>query len=171
MPDACLAPVGTTPASPPPTSNSDAGGNLLWEGLAAAGRPLDGLLRRIVGEENDILRYFLWVVFAVLLFAAGWLATNNGWRRSAPEPAAELKLREITPQTVVGGKPLTVAATPENAEFGKASCAIRLPARPRRAPPSTQKRASSSGGPAKRKSPARGTWPSRLLARKAKGGR
>ena len=33
------------------------------------GPSLDRLLRHRVGEENDILRYFLWAVFPLLLLA------------------------------------------------------------------------------------------------------
>ena len=68
---------GTIPATPPLGNRFRAAGKSLWGGVAAASRPLDGLLRRLAGEENDILRYFLWVVFALLLFAAGWLTAGR----------------------------------------------------------------------------------------------
>ena len=67
---------GTMPAIPPLGSRFHAMGKSLWGGLVAASRPLDQLFRRLVGEENDILRYFLWDVFAVLLFTAVWLAAS-----------------------------------------------------------------------------------------------
>ena len=40
--------------------------------VAAAMLGIDRLLRRLVGEENDILRYFLWAVLPLLLLGAVW---------------------------------------------------------------------------------------------------
>jgi formylglycine-generating enzyme required for sulfatase activity len=101
---------GTVPAIPSLGSRFRALGKRLWGGLAAAARPLDGLLRRLVGEENDMLRRFLWAALPLLLFLAIW-AGIWAWTPST----APWKLRPIPPRTVEAGNELTVAATVDNA--------------------------------------------------------
>ena len=58
-------------------------------GLAAAARPLDALLRRLVGEKNDLLRRFLWAVFPMLLFAMLWPAARILWHPSSAPSIAQ----------------------------------------------------------------------------------
>ena len=74
--------AGTVPRIPSPGSRVRAAGKSLWGGLAAAGRPLDGFVRRRVDKENDILWYFLLAFFLVLLIGAVWLDTL--WHTSPP---------------------------------------------------------------------------------------
>ena len=61
--------AGTVPATPP-RSRFRSMGRSLWGGLAAAIRRVDGIFRRLVGENNDILRYSLWAAMSFLLLAS-----------------------------------------------------------------------------------------------------
>ena len=115
---------GTVPATPPPGSRLRTAGNRACGGFAAMARPFDALLRRLVGEENDVLRYFLWAFFPLLLVAAVWLAASTIWQTSSVPPTAKLKLRAIASQTVEAGKPLTVTVTPENADAWKVNYSL-----------------------------------------------
>jgi hypothetical protein len=105
------AAVANTTATPPLGSRFRAVGKWLWGGLAAAAHPLDALLRRLVGEQNDLLRYFLWAALPLLLLFAVWA---RFWALT-PSPAP-WKLRPIAPQTIEVGNELTVAVTVENAD-------------------------------------------------------
>ena len=78
--------------------------------LLATIRGLDRLLRRLVGEENDILRYFLWAVLPSLLVGAVWAGIYYGLTPSPPSPAP-WKLQSIAVQTIEAGNPLTVTTT------------------------------------------------------------
>ncbi|MGA2034822.1 MAG: SUMF1/EgtB/PvdO family nonheme iron enzyme, partial [Thermoguttaceae bacterium] len=82
--------TGTVPATPPLHSRLRAAGKSLLRGFAAAANGFDGLLRRLVGEENNILRYFLWAALPLLLLAAGWLAAST-FRQTPSAPAATKK--------------------------------------------------------------------------------
>ena len=75
----------------PPDSRIRAAEKWLLRSFAAAGRPLDGLFRRLVGEENAILRYSLWVVFPLLLLAVVWFAASTPWQK----PTTEWKLLHL----------------------------------------------------------------------------
>ena len=102
---------------------------------ATAARAFDGFLRRLAGEGNDILRYFLWaVVPLVLLLMVGagvWAffpaaapptpehvaaATGEAPPPSPPAPRSApsipLKLAPMGPQVIEAGKPLILTATP-----------------------------------------------------------
>ena len=88
-------------------------------------RVVDRLFARLVGEENDILRYFLWAASPFLLLLAVWAGnwaltpppTPSNLQPSAPqtveagdESSVALQLQPIAPQTVEAGKPLYVTA-------------------------------------------------------------
>ena len=102
---------GNMPATLPLDNQFSGTGKSLWGGIVAAGPSFDGLLRRFLGEENDILRYFLWVLIPLLLVGAVCV----GIWVSTPSPAP-WKLRPIAPQTVEAGNELTVVVTVENGE-------------------------------------------------------
>ena len=78
------------------------------------GRTLDTLLRRLVGEDNDLLRYFLWAALPLLLLAAIWA----GIAALTPSPAP-WKLHPIAPQTAEAGNELTVAVTVDDGDAGR----------------------------------------------------
>ena len=101
-------------ALPPPVSPGRAAGKWLWRGPATAGRTFDTLLRRLVGEDNDLLRYFLWATLPLLLLAAIWA----GIAAFTPPPPP-WKLHPIAPQTAEAGNELTVAVTVDNGDAGR----------------------------------------------------
>jgi serine/threonine protein kinase len=84
-------PVATTPSPDSAATRK----NPCLRALAAAARPIDALLRRFVGEENDILRYFLWAALPLLLLVAIWAAI---W--GLTPSTTSWKLRPIASQTV-----------------------------------------------------------------------
>jgi formylglycine-generating enzyme required for sulfatase activity len=101
------------PLAPPLGSRVRAAGRSLLRGFAAAGRGLDGLLRRLVGAENDLLRYFLWAVLPVLLLGAVWLGAIALWPASSPPPDPGRHLTPSIEETAVdlgGGVPPAPAA-------------------------------------------------------------
>ena len=102
---------GTVPATPSLGNRVRAAGKSLWGGLAAAVRGLDGVLRRLVGKENDLLRYFLWAALPLLLLAAVW----TGILALTPSPPP-WKLQPIAARTIEAGNPLKARATVENSE-------------------------------------------------------
>jgi formylglycine-generating enzyme required for sulfatase activity len=81
---------GTMPATPPLGRRFRAVGKWLLGSPAAATRPLDALLRRLVGEENDLLRYFLWAILPLLLLGAAWLVASAFWHTSSPAQIAQM---------------------------------------------------------------------------------
>jgi formylglycine-generating enzyme required for sulfatase activity len=102
----------TVPESPPPGGDFRAAGKWRLASFATVARCLDGLFRRLVGEENDLLRYFLWAALPLLLLLAVWAGI---WALTpSPVPPVPWKLGPIAPQTVEMGKPLSVTATVEN---------------------------------------------------------
>jgi hypothetical protein len=65
-------------------------GKSLWVGLVATAHRLDALFRRLVGEENDLLRHFLWAALPLLVVALlviNWTMGPNEARGPAA-PAA-----------------------------------------------------------------------------------
>ena len=108
----------TTADLPPPASSRlRAVGKSLLGSLTAAGRPL----RRLVGKEHYILRYFffLWVILPSLLFAAVWF-----W--ALTPSAGPLKLHPVAPRIVEAGKELTVAVSVDNAAAWKGKLEYRF---------------------------------------------
>ena len=107
VPDAAL--TGTAPLATAGTvPGTDGRGGPFYK---TAARGLDALLRRLVGEENNLLRYFLWVAFPLLLLAAVWA----GILALTPSPPP-WKLQPIAARTIEAGNPLKARATVENSE-------------------------------------------------------
>jgi hypothetical protein len=92
-------PSGTAPTVPLGRRVGAAGRSLL-RGFPAVARGLDRILRRLVGDENHILRYFLWAVLPLLLLGAVWA----GIMGLTPSPAPR-EPQPITPGIIEAPKP------------------------------------------------------------------
>ena len=82
-----VATEGTMPAAPLLGNRLRAVGRSLLGLPAATFHAADRLFGRLVGEENDLLRQFLWVAVPAALLFVVWLAACHPWRQ--PLPAAE----------------------------------------------------------------------------------
>ena len=132
---------GTLPAGVPPPL----GTRLRAAGKSPRGRPLgpcaiDQFFRRVVGEDNDLLRWFFRAAAPAIMLLVIWLAVTQPWRqpppvarrpaeqkpaavdmpaieqKHGPESARALKLRAIPPQTIEVGKQLAIAVSVEDAK-------------------------------------------------------
>ncbi len=68
-------PEQKSPSSTLDTVVPDGGARLLAS-FAGAARYLDGVLARLVGQDNELLRRFLWVLLCLVFLVAGWLTTT-----------------------------------------------------------------------------------------------
>ena len=123
VPDATM--IGTAPATAagtvPLTLRIGTVRKARSRGFAAAAHALDVFFRRLVGEENDILRYFLWAVLPLLLLATVWVGVSA----LTPSPPP-WKLHPVAAQTIEAGKELTVAVTVDNADSWQGKLRYRL---------------------------------------------
>ena len=104
---------GTVPAAPPVAAGFPTARESLWELPLAAVRAVDGLFGRLVGEENGLLRRFLWVAVPALLFMAVWLAASLPWRRPSPVAPVEVAVKR-EPKSLA--KPIPVNHPPVRAK-------------------------------------------------------
>ena len=81
----------------------------LRDRLGTAARGFDAVLRRLVGEENDVLRYFLWAALPLLLLGAVWAGIL-----ALTPPPVPWKIQPIAARTIEAGNPFKATATVEN---------------------------------------------------------
>ena len=79
----------------------------LMDAVKSFFRAIDRLLRRLVGDENDILRYFLWAVLPLLLGAAVWTMLAL-----SPLPASQSARDESKPTPTGTYVPIASASKP-----------------------------------------------------------
>ena len=98
----------------------------LRDRLGTAARGFDAVLRRLVGDENDVLRYFLWAALPLLLLVAAWVGI---WALTPSPPP--WKLQPITARTIEAGNQLKATATVENSDAWRGKVRYSLgPQRP-----------------------------------------
>ena len=81
----------------------------LRDRLGTAARGFDAVLRRFVGDENHVLRYFLWAALPLLFLGAVWAGIL-----ALTPPVVPWKIQPITARTIEAGNQLKATATVEN---------------------------------------------------------